>query len=116
MSSLKICCAVFILSGTGFGGSFSLSAEEPVCHHCEDIREYNAKYHENFEYYGDYLKTKDGKTTAGNEAKKTIRVDSGQSSTDSSGVKTIPSSTTSPASTGVSAPPTPPANQAPKRS
>lgn len=100
MSSMKICCAVFILTGTGL---FSLSAEEPVCHHCEDIREYNAKYHENFEYYDDYLKTKDGKSTTGNEAKKTNRVDSGPSSTDSSGMKTIPSSTT------------PSANQAPKR-
>lgn len=30
--------------------------EEPVCHHCEEIREYNAKYHENFEYYDDYRK------------------------------------------------------------
>lgn len=30
---------------------------EPVCHHCEEIREYNAKYHQNFEYYDDYLKS-----------------------------------------------------------
>ena len=34
----------------------SFAGEEPVCHHCEEIREYNAKYHENFEYYDDYLK------------------------------------------------------------
>lgn len=35
---------------------FTLNAEEPVCHHCEEIREYNAKYHHNYEYYEDYLK------------------------------------------------------------
>lgn len=37
-------------------GAVSLNAEEPVCHHCEEIREYNAKYHKNYEYYDDYLK------------------------------------------------------------
>lgn len=37
--------------------TFSLKAGEPVCHHCEEIREYNAKHHENFEYYEDYLKS-----------------------------------------------------------
>lgn len=49
----KIILAVFICMNTV---TFSLKADEPVCHHCEDIREYNAKYHENFEYYDDYLK------------------------------------------------------------
>lgn len=35
----------------------SIFAEEPVCHHCEDIREYNAANHQNFEYYDEYLKS-----------------------------------------------------------
>lgn len=35
-------------------------AEGAVCHHCEDIREYNAKYHQNYEYYDDYLKSQSG--------------------------------------------------------
>lgn len=39
-----------------------LDGEEPVCHRCEEIREYNAKYHQNFEYYDDYQKTQEGKT------------------------------------------------------
>jgi hypothetical protein len=37
---------------------FSLNADEgPVCHHCEEIRLYNAKHHHNYEYYEDYLKS-----------------------------------------------------------
>ena len=36
--------------------AFSLSSAEPVCHRCEEIREYNAEHHENFEYYDDYKK------------------------------------------------------------
>ena len=36
--------------------AFSLSSAEPVCHRCEEIREYNAEHHENFEYYDDYVK------------------------------------------------------------
>jgi hypothetical protein len=35
---------------------FSLNGEEPICHHCEEIREYNAEHHQNFEYFDDYLK------------------------------------------------------------
>jgi hypothetical protein len=45
-----------------------------VCHHCEDIREYNAKFHQNFEYYEDYLKSQSGEkkgTIAENEPKNT---------------------------------------------
>jgi hypothetical protein len=40
---------------------FSLNADEPVCHRCEEIREYNAKYHVNYEYYEDYLKAEKNK-------------------------------------------------------
>ena len=36
----------------------SCYAEEPLCHHCEDIREYNAANHQNFEYYDEYVKSK----------------------------------------------------------
>lgn len=36
--------------------ALTLNGDEPVCHRCEEIREYNAKYHENFEYYDEYLK------------------------------------------------------------
>jgi hypothetical protein len=43
-----------------FGAAAPSFAEEaPVCHRCEEIREYNAKYHENFEYYDDYVKKDD---------------------------------------------------------
>lgn len=41
--------------------TLSLNGDEPVCHHCEEIREYNAKYHENFEYYDEYVKTHEDK-------------------------------------------------------
>ena len=32
-----------------------LYSEEPVCHRCEEIREYNAEHHHNFEYYDEFL-------------------------------------------------------------
>lgn len=34
-------------------------ADEPVCHRCEEIREYNKTHHQNFEYYEDYLKSEE---------------------------------------------------------
>jgi hypothetical protein len=37
--------------------TFTAHGDEPVCHRCEEIREYNAKHHENFEYYDEYVKT-----------------------------------------------------------
>lgn len=30
---------------------------EPVCERCEEIREYNALHHKNYDYYEDYLMT-----------------------------------------------------------
>lgn len=36
--------------------SFSIAEEEPVCHKCEIIREYNKKHPGDYEYYEDYLK------------------------------------------------------------
>ncbi|HEV8051721.1 MAG TPA: hypothetical protein VGP47_04435 [Parachlamydiaceae bacterium] len=50
----KISLAVFCFSAAATTSCF---AEEPVCHHCEDIREYNAEHHQNFEYYDQYLKS-----------------------------------------------------------
>jgi len=38
-----------------------LQAKEQVCLHCEEIREYNAKHHENFEYYETYLESLNAK-------------------------------------------------------
>lgn len=62
MDSLK---TIRVLSAAFFvATAFASYAEEPVCHHCEEIREYNAKYHENYEYYEDYLSSqKGGKAT-----------------------------------------------------
>ena len=43
---------------------FAINSAESVCHRCEEIREYNAEHHENFEYYDDYLTSKNEKPTA----------------------------------------------------
>lgn len=53
----------------GFASIFTgfvlpLISGEPVCHHCEEIRLYNAEHHKNYEYYEDYLKDD---ATASNE-------------------------------------------------
>lgn len=47
--------------------SFSyVMAEEPVCHKCQIIREYNRTHKEtDFIYYEDYLKDKQEKAAAG---------------------------------------------------
>lgn len=69
----KFAAALLGLTAAAF-----LHAEEPVCHHCEEIREYNAAHHQNYEYYEDYLKTPqkapetDTKTT---DVKKTSETD-----------------------------------------
>lgn len=47
---------IYLMLAGLFATTTSLSYAEDICHHCEDIREYNAKHHENFEYYDDYLK------------------------------------------------------------
>lgn len=44
----------------GVSFSFFLNAQEKVCQRCEEIREYNAKHHKNYEYYEDYLKENSG--------------------------------------------------------
>ena len=44
--------------------TLSLNGDETVCHRCEEIREYNAEHHQNFEYYDDYLKTQHGEASA----------------------------------------------------
>lgn len=36
--------------------TLNLFADEAVCPRCEEIREYNAAHHQNYEYYEDYLK------------------------------------------------------------
>lgn len=54
ISMKKIALVAFSFAAAGATSCF---AEEPVCHHCEDIREYNAANHQNFEYYDDYLKS-----------------------------------------------------------
>jgi hypothetical protein len=40
--------------------TMGISADAPVCHHCEEIRLYNAEHHKNYEYFEDYLKTEGG--------------------------------------------------------
>jgi len=107
---------------------FTLQADEPICHHCEEIREYNAAHHENYEYYDQYLKANPAQNSsfkgspvaernvnAKIDNKKIVPINSGTTSTDSSGVKTIPSPTTGVPQTGVSAPEAPPSYQAPQR-
>jgi len=37
--------------------SFLNADEGSGCHHCDEIRLYNAKHHHNYEYYEDYLKS-----------------------------------------------------------
>lgn len=38
-----------------------LMSEAPVCHHCEEIRLYNAAHHKNYEYFEDYKGEDEGK-------------------------------------------------------
>ena len=47
---------LFLILGT-LSISFLNADEGPVCHHCEEIRLYNAEHHHNYEYYEDYLKS-----------------------------------------------------------
>lgn len=47
----------------------SLNSNEPVCHRCEEIREYNAEHHQNFDYYDDYLKSQQNVSTEKQEKK-----------------------------------------------
>ena len=32
----------------------AVTAKERTCHRCEEVREYNAEHHKNFEYYDEY--------------------------------------------------------------
>lgn len=136
MSKKTVLFAILSLSGIT---AFSVSSEEAICHRCEEIREYNAEHHQNFEYYDEYLRAPGRNESAINREptiSQPIPIPSGApkpkdsiaernthrppsdknatQSTDSSGVKTIPSPSTSLPSTSVSTPNTPPANQAPQ--
>lgn len=44
----------------------TISAQEAVCHRCEEVREYNAEHHKNFEYFEDYVKSDDFDKDDGN--------------------------------------------------
>ena len=37
----------------------TVSSNEAVCHRCEEVREYNAAHHKNYEYFEDYAKSDD---------------------------------------------------------
>lgn len=136
LSLKKLSLVVFSLSAIS---TFSVYGDEPVCHRCEEIREYNAEHHHNFEYYDEYLKTEGKSQEATNNptinkpidvpsaapkpkapvaernvVKPASSVNNATKSTNASGVKTIPSATTSTPSTGVSAPNAAPATQAPQ--
>jgi len=102
-------------------------AEDPVCHHCEEIREYNAAHHENYEYYDQYLKSHPNPETNGkdapvaerddnikNDSKKVVPINSDPTSVDRSGVKTVQSPTTDMPQTSISAPEAAPVDQAPQ--
>jgi hypothetical protein len=48
-------------------GLTSIVQLQAVCKMCEEIREYNAEHHKNYEYYEDYLK--DGDHASGSDLK-----------------------------------------------
>lgn len=47
---------LFVILGGILTFATSAQAEPPVCHRCEEIREYNKEHHKNYKYYEDYLK------------------------------------------------------------
>lgn len=107
---------------------FSLNGQEAVCHRCEEIREYNAENHQNFDYYDDYLKANNGarnsKAPNGSASHQAVAergpvnpaiwTNDANQPKHSSALKSIPSSTSSLPSTGDSGPLVPPATQAPQ--
>jgi hypothetical protein len=48
-----------LLTIAALASASTLSAKDKVCHHCEEIREYNAAHHHDYEYFDDYAKSDD---------------------------------------------------------
>lgn len=43
--------------------SISAGLNGDICHHCEEIRLWNAEHHKNYEYFDDYLEDEDDGST-----------------------------------------------------